>query len=189
MKKQIISQSLISLLGYALFLGLPGAVATENTAANETSSPKVEMNTSDTLSTNTQSASVPSFLITADQAQGANFQEMKISFKNDVLSIEATTNPTTGFDWYIVDFNDSTLKILDSDYEYLAEDPDIVGAPSLGFYGVKFMQEGTHTFSFTYMRSWEPEDYVRKYRFVVDVNADGKISQVQVEGPVKNPSI
>jgi predicted secreted protein len=92
-------------------------------------------------------------------------QELAVKCQDSTFQITVRTNPSTGFDWYFINYSPEQIQPLDAQYRSVYDDPEIVGAPSTGIYTSKVLKTGTVSFDFCYMRNWEGGEVSRCYRF------------------------
>ena len=67
--------------------------------------------------------------------------------------LELTANPTTGFNWYLDDLDESYLKVKDSGY--IASRNGRIGAPGVSYWEFMPLKEGNSVIRLLYYRSWE----------------------------------
>jgi inhibitor of cysteine peptidase len=70
------------------------------------------------------------------------------------LTATLESNPSTGFEWVLVNIGDETvLKNVANTYE-APEDTDMVGAPGKEIWTFKALKKGTSTISMEYSQPW-----------------------------------
>jgi inhibitor of cysteine peptidase len=70
------------------------------------------------------------------------------------LTVTLESNPSTGFEWVLVNIGDETvLKNVANTYE-APEDTDMVGAPGKEIWTFKALKKGTSTISMEYSQPW-----------------------------------
>lgn len=75
--------------------------------------------------------------------------------KGEVIEMKMTSNPTTGFDWYSNYDEVNPYIEMQSTFENIEKNAEMVGAPSYKMYKIKGLQSGQYTLQFEYKRSWE----------------------------------
>ena len=72
--------------------------------------------------------------------------------KTVIISLEG--NPTTGYSWYPISYDDQTLNI-EKEFVSSNEDPQIAGAGGVFNFKITGLRQGKTLVDFTYMREWE----------------------------------
>ena len=72
--------------------------------------------------------------------------------KTVIISLEG--NPTTGYSWYPISYDDQTLNI-EKEFVSSNEDPTIAGAGGVFNFKITGLRQGKTLVDFTYMREWE----------------------------------
>lgn len=109
------------------------------------------------------------------------YKELKVGYDQSILTVVAETNPTTGFDWYVKNYDESAVKVLPSAYESTVKDEIVSGASSIGTYQVEILKAGTTVFDFHYMRNWQGGEEAELYRFTVTADQNKVITDAKVE--------
>lgn len=72
----------------------------------------------------------------------------------DLIKLEVTANPSTGYDWFTSEPEDCSVKIVNKS-NVKNQKEGMVGAPSKNVYTVKAGSKGECTIQFDYKRGWE----------------------------------
>ena len=98
----------------------------------------------------------------------------------DKVEFELDGNPTTGYDWGIIESDPEVVKV-ESEYVPDNVDKNIVGAGGKYKFGITGVGKGNCTVKFSYMRSWETEKPALK-TIIYDlyVNAENKITIINI---------
>ena len=96
---------------------------------------------------------------------------MKIELQvGDVVQIQLTGTPTTGYWWHFQTLNDKYVEIIKEYTEPYAAtggvQKEMDGGPMLGVWQLRAKKAGTTTVGMAYYRSWEDGDTAR-HRFCV----------------------
>lgn len=75
---------------------------------------------------------------------------------NKIFKLSLQSNPTTGYDWFIVDLDHKAFKIVGSGF--LASKTKLVGAAGVRWWKVKALKKGKHSLALLYYRPWEGSD-------------------------------
>ena len=98
----------------------------------------------------------------------------------DKVEFELDGNPTTGYDWGIIESDPEVVKV---ESEYVPEnvDKNIVGAGGKYKFVITGVGKGNCTVKFSYMRSWETEKPALK-TIIYDlyVNEENKITVINI---------
>lgn len=106
----------------------------------------------------------------------------------DKVEFELDGNPTTGYDWGIVESDPEVVKV-ESEYVPDNVDNDIVGAGGKYKFVITGVGEGNCTVKFSYMRSWEAKERALKtIEYDLYVNAENKITIINTK-EVENDGI
>lgn len=108
-------------------------------------------------------------------------QDLTVKCQNNTLQITTRTNPSTGFDWYFTNYSQEQIKPADSQYKSIYDDPELVGAPSIGIYSSEVLKSGLISFDFCYMRDWRGGDIARCYRFELTADETRNITGYKVK--------
>ena len=77
----------------------------------------------------------------------------------DSLTVTLDSNPTTGFEWELVEISDQTvLELVESKYEpgeKAKQEPPVPGAGGQEIWSFKALKKGETTLSMGYSRPWE----------------------------------
>lgn len=103
--------------------------------------------------------------VTATQAQNGSTVTLA---KDAILSVILAGNPTTGYQWTVVENNPALLQPLEPVYE---PDSDAIGSGGLYTFRFKAIQEGQGRLRMAYGRSWEAAP-IQKFTLDVNVQAD-----------------
>ena len=115
------------------------------------------------------------------------FDKFNVSSDNTFLHIIVKTNPTTGFNWYVKDFDEGALAVHETKYEKLDKDEaKLAGAPSLADIKIEALKQGMFSFCLSYMRNWEGGEVIETYRFDVESDGDRKICVKNVKKILNN---
>jgi len=74
----------------------------------------------------------------------------------DVLEVRLSSNPTTGYEWYLQKQSTALLKLTGQ--SWTQPPPDHVGAPVVQILDFAPTAKGTGVLLLHYVRSWEPPD-------------------------------
>lgn len=86
--------------------------------------------------------------------------------KDRPFRIELEVNPTTGYNWFIVDMDESYFKVRSSGYQ--AAKTGLIGTGGISYWEIVPLKEGVKTIRLLYYRSWEGKDKaVDEYKLVV----------------------
>lgn len=74
---------------------------------------------------------------------------------NEEIKFKVTSNPTTGYDWF-TNYDESNEFIeVQSSFQSISNEKEIVGAPSYKIYKIKGLKTGKYTIKLDYKRGWE----------------------------------
>ena len=96
------------------------------------------------------------------------------SFKSDSITIELKGNPSTGYTWEAVLASENIVEIS-KDVKYLGSE-GMVGAPSMFYFTVSSLAEGSTVLTLEYKRPWEEKDPLEKKVYNITVDKRGKIT-------------
>ena len=96
------------------------------------------------------------------------------SFKSDSVTIELKGNPSTGYTWEAVLASENIVEIS-KDVKYLGGE-GMVGAPSMFYYTVSSLSEGSTILTLEYKRPWEEKEPLEKKVYNITVDKKGKIT-------------
>jgi inhibitor of cysteine peptidase len=71
------------------------------------------------------------------------------------ITLSLQSNPTTGFNWEIVDFDPSILSLVGE--PYYKSDSALIGSGGVLTYTFQVLNQGTSNLKLVYQRSWEKE--------------------------------
>jgi len=97
------------------------------------------------------------------------------------MHIIVNTNPTTGFDWVVSDYDDQVIKVLPFVYQPKSKEKDLCGGGSLADIKIQALKEGKTSFNFRYMRNWEGGEIGDQFKFYVNVDEDKSLHIEKVE--------
>lgn len=88
-----------------------------------------------------------------------SYQNYKYSIEAKGLELDFTIegNPTTGYQWVLLNEDDS-FTLVSGDYKQNAAPEMMVGVGGNYKFVIDFKAEGEHQLDFAYQRSWAPED-------------------------------
>ena len=92
--------------------------------------------------------------------------------KSDVMIVELTENPSTGYGWEFTSDNEEVVKIISKKTVYpkvKKGEMQKCGAPGTAVYKLKAQNAGTARITGAYIRPWEKEKPVKKYNLNVVV--------------------
>ena len=96
------------------------------------------------------------------------------SFKSDSVTIELKGNPSTGYTWETFLSSESIVEIS-KDVKYLGA-KGMVGAPSMFYFTVSSLSEGSTILTLEYKRPWEEKEPLEKKVYNITVDKKGKIT-------------
>ena len=96
------------------------------------------------------------------------------SFKSDSVTIELKGNPSTGYTWEAVLASENIVEIS-KDVKYLGGE-GMVGAPSMFYFTVSSLSEGSTVLTLEYKRPWEEKEPLEKKVYNITVDEKGKIT-------------
>ena len=96
------------------------------------------------------------------------------SFKSDSVTIELKGNPSTGYTWEAVLASENIVEIS-KDVKYLGA-KGMVGAPSMFYFTVSSLSEGSTILTLEYKRPWEEKEPLEKKVYNITVDKKGKIT-------------
>ena len=96
------------------------------------------------------------------------------SFKSDSVTIELKGNPSTGYSWEAVLASENIVEIS-KDVKYLGAE-GMVGAPSMFYFTVSSLSEGSTVLTLEYKRPWEEKEPLEKKVYNITVDEKGKIT-------------
>ena len=96
------------------------------------------------------------------------------SFKSDSVTIELKGNPSTGYTWEAVLSSENIVEIS-KDVKYLGAE-GMVGAPSMFYFTVSSLSEGSTVLTLEYKRPWEETEPLEKKVYNINVDKKGKIT-------------
>lgn len=95
--------------------------------------------------------------------------------------IELNGNATTGYSWVYTADPEGIVKEVSS--EYLPEEEGKTGAPGVFVFVFEGVKEGETTLNFSYVRSWEEEEDPDTADFLLAVDAEGNITEIEKNLP------
>ena len=72
---------------------------------------------------------------------------------NETVVVRLSSNPTTGFDWYLDKLDQKSLKLLSDNY--LPTKTGLVGSGGIKEFKFKAVKKGNKVINFLYYRVWE----------------------------------
>ena len=96
------------------------------------------------------------------------------SFKSDSITIELKGNPSTGYTWEAV-LSDENIVEVSKDVKYLGA-KGMVGAPSMFYFTVSSLSEGSTILTLEYKRPWEEIAPLETKVYNINVDKKGKIT-------------
>jgi inhibitor of cysteine peptidase len=102
-----------------------------------------------------------------DDASSGDTADLRVG---ELFDLSLETNPSTGFDWFIVEGTDSIVRQVGA-ATYLArsDDGNLVGAGGTLHFEFEAIEEGTTTLVLHYKRSWEDAAPERTFELEVTV--------------------
>ncbi|HEB37407.1 MAG TPA: PEGA domain-containing protein [Thermoplasmatales archaeon] len=95
---------------------------------------------------------------------------------NQYLNLTLVQNPSTGYRWDFVDFNNSIMEIVDHFYwGYPQHDPPILGAPCNETWILKPLKSCDFELKLKYWQSWEPNSTLKTFNLtihIIDIHLD-----------------
>ena len=85
-------------------------------------------------------------------AETVRYQDLTVTYEGQLIKITAQTNPSTGFDYKVKDYDATAVSVLPASYYMDEKDRELDGASSLGTYPVKILKPGNTSFIFSYLR-------------------------------------
>ncbi|HEX5978100.1 MAG TPA: protease inhibitor I42 family protein [Nitrososphaeraceae archaeon] len=82
----------------------------------------------------------------------------------DKFKIEVESNPSTGYRWHIIFFNEDILKLISS--EFVAKLTNQIGTSGIERFNFEAKKEGTTCIQMVYKRAWEDQEMKLKEYFV-----------------------
>ncbi|MDD5382052.1 MAG: protease inhibitor I42 family protein [Candidatus Margulisbacteria bacterium] len=83
--------------------------------------------------------------------------------KGKPFKLELEANPTTGYNWYITEMDESFFRVLDSGYQ--AKATGRVGTGGTSYWKILPLKNGSSKIRLLYFRPWEGKDKaVEEYR-------------------------
>jgi len=104
--------------------------------------------------------------ITVDES---NKKEIICLKKGAILEIILGTNPSTGYEWSIVNIDSTKLKIVSESYIANQVNRDVVGSGGDKIYLLKTISKGNTAIELIYFRSFEKEIPPKK-KFHINLN-------------------
>ncbi len=111
-------------------------------------------------------------------AETVRYQDLTVTYEGQLIKITAQTNPSTGFDYKVKDYDATAVSVLPASYYMDEKDRELDGASSLGTYPVKILKPGNTSFIFSYLRDWEGGEVASTYRF--DITADDRLNVTDI---------
>lgn len=74
---------------------------------------------------------------------------------NQMIVINLTSNPSTGFSWQLADSYNKAVVTKESN-TFTKNNSDAIGAPGTEVWTFKAVGKGSTTLDFSYLKSWEP---------------------------------
>lgn len=109
------------------------------------------------------------------------FKKINVSVEHDYMDIIVDTNPTTGFDWVVSDYDDQIIKVMPTLYQSTTKEKDLCGAGSIADIKINALKTGTTSFKLRYMRNWEGGEIADQFNFFVEVDNNKNIHIDKVE--------
>ena len=91
--------------------------------------------------------------------------------KSDVIIVELSENPSTGFEWILTSSDENIAKIIDKKLVYPPTpkgQPPLCGQGGTAIYKIKAIDKGDAVVSGKYVRPWENRPANREY--VLNIN-------------------
>lgn len=99
------------------------------------------------------------------------------STNGNIMSLEFTTNPSTGFEWQYQFLNGGILlEVVSDEYNNVNNEDGIVGASCQRIIKFKAIKAGNTTLKFVYRRPWSGGDTAYDVIYEIKVSDDLKIS-------------
>ena len=89
------------------------------------------------------------------------------------FTVSLASNPTTGYEWGLVDLTTSILENTDHQYVQDAAPPGMVGVGGTETWEFTGRSAGTTTLRLEYRRPWETEEEVESFEVTVTITAEG----------------
>lgn len=109
------------------------------------------------------------------------FKKIKTVVEDDFIDLIVNTNPTTGFDWQISDFDDQIITVSQKKYFPTTKAKDLCGAGSVLCMKIRSLKSGKTQFNFRYMRNWEGGEIADRFVFYIEVDENKNIHIDRVE--------
>ena len=93
-------------------------------------------------------------------AETVRYQDLTVTYEGQLIKITAQTNPSTGFDYKVKDYDATAVSVLPASYYMDEKDRELDGASSLGTYPVKILKPGNTSFIFSYLRDCGKEVFI-----------------------------
>ncbi|MBF0252187.1 MAG: protease inhibitor I42 family protein [Candidatus Omnitrophica bacterium] len=87
------------------------------------------------------------------------------------VNISLASNPTTGYQWSIVEERNDNIVIQDPEHEYVPDNNSekLVGSGGTQIFHIKAENKGTALLFFEYSRPWETQPPAMKISLKIDV--------------------
>ena len=86
--------------------------------------------------------------------------------RGEKFKIELESNPSTGYRWHLVFFNNSILKLISS--EFVSKIANQIGSTGIQRFNFEATKQGTTSIEIIYKRPWEREA-MKSNEFFVNV--------------------
>ncbi len=90
----------------------------------------------------------------APVAPAANPEKLSCRL-GETIEVLLESNPTTGYQWFVVDAGNPNLKLLGSEYRPSSASENLCGAGGNTAFYFKAVAAGTSSLKFKYARPWE----------------------------------
>lgn len=85
-------------------------------------------------------------------------EKLHISMKQDDFTVHLPANPTTGFQWYLLDYDSKLFEVINR--QYISSKVGVMGAGGYMLYTFKIKKQEKYprksVLEFKHARSWEP---------------------------------
>lgn len=110
-----------------------------------------------------------------------HYDQLTIAIDQDLLSITADSNPTTGFDWKFKKFDPTKFEEQAPIFRVDPQDEYVTGAGGVGTYSIKALASGKEIIYFQYLRDWEGGEIYQTYQINIETDEAHQIKNVDFE--------
>jgi predicted secreted protein len=127
-------------------------------------------------------------------SENYNNKELKVTV-GETFKISLDSNPTTGYDWTLADWDKSLLALADKGFINPNSSPTLVGQAGKSYWTFKALKAGKQQLQMSYARPWESVQPLKKYQVTVVISAQKpaastiKVTARKYNNKIENKSV